>query len=313
MAVASSARMAGPNTSPHSAAAFPCAIAPPAAPASAPAVAVHATSARLRPAGVGNAGLRLARAGMALPRRSRGQSRTSRNRRHPPPTCRFPLCAATLRLPGSGASGFGESGPRVARAGLTPRRGPFAKSRQSRRRRPLPSTGQFALCAASQRPSGPAASSPGKSNTRLARPESRQARGLRDPQAACWAPLERIARGCRGAVRRGGHAPPLPWCGSAWRTRLFHRDGACGGGGRRRDCAASPRRDPPELAGCPRRWLRAPIAPDPLGLPHGAIAGPSPATQARQAPSRLAAREARPRRPAGPAPPPQRPPPGPAP
>ena len=73
--------------------------------------------------------------------------------------------------------------------------------------------------------------------------------GLRDPQAACWNPLERIARGCRGAVRCGGHAPPLPWCGSAWRTRLFHRDGACGGGGRRRDCAASPRRDPPRRGG----------------------------------------------------------------
>ena len=125
---------------------------------------------------------------------------------------------------------------------------------------------------------------------------------------------EAVAAQCAAAaMRRSGHAPPLPWSGSAWRTRLFHRDGVCGGGGRRRDCAASPRRDPPELAGCPRRRLRAPIAPDPLGLPCGAIAGPSPAAPARQAPSRLAAREARPRRPAGPAPSPQWLPPGPAP
>ena len=254
--VASSTMMTGSNTSPQSTAVLPCATASPAVLASATAVAAQATSVSLRLAGVEDAGLRVARTGTAPRCRSRDQSRTSRNRRHPLPTCRFPLCVAKLRLPGSGASDFGESDPRLARAGLTPRRGPFAKSRQPRRCRPLPPAGWFALCAAAPRPSGPAASSPGKSNTRLARPESRQARGLRDPQAACWAPLERIARGCRGAVRRGGHAPPLPWCGSAWRTRLFHRDGACGGGGRRRDCAASPRRDPPELAGCPRRRLR---------------------------------------------------------
>ena len=107
--------------------------------------------------------------------------------------------------------------------------------------------------------------------------------------------------------------PLLSWGRSAWRMRLFHRDGVFGGGRRRRDCTASHRRDSPELAGCPLRRLRPPIASDPLNLPRGSVTGPSPAVLAPQVPSRSAVREARPQRQAGPAPPPQWPPPGPAP